>query len=86
MQRAVAAGASWSAAGYRSLGGIDEAQLKRDLAASCRVLGATGQGDAARDLLFKLPKLARGPYRVRVTLRAETNPARATTFTRTFAG
>jgi hypothetical protein len=50
-----------------------------------RLTGATGQGEAARDLMFKLPKLTRGgAYRVRVTLRAETNPARAITFTRLF--
>ena len=51
-----------------------------------RLTGASGQGDAARDLLFKLPRLSRGAYRVKVTLRAETNPARVTTFTRTFRG
>ena len=51
-----------------------------------RLTGASGQGEAARDLLFKLPKLGRGPYRVTVTLRAETNSDRVTTFTRTFRG
>jgi len=51
-----------------------------------RLTGASGQADAARDLLFKLPRLSRGSYRVTVTLRAETNPARATTFTRVFRG
>jgi hypothetical protein len=51
-----------------------------------KLTGATGQGEAARDLLFKLPRLNRGAYRVTVTLRAETNPARAVTFTRTFRG
>ena len=51
-----------------------------------RLTGATGQGEAAHDLLFKLPKLNRGSYRVTVTLRAETNPDRTTTFTRTFRG
>jgi hypothetical protein len=51
-----------------------------------RLTGAAGQGEAARDLLFKLPRLGRGAYRVTVTLRAETNPARATTFTQTFRG
>src|SRR5215210_1176264 len=51
-----------------------------------KLTGAAGQGEAARDLLFKLPKLNRGAYRVTVTLRAETNPARAVTFTRTFGG
>jgi hypothetical protein len=49
-----------------------------------RLTGASGQGDAARDLMFKLPRLTRGIYRLRVTLRAETNPDRATTFTRMF--
>jgi len=51
-----------------------------------RLTGASGQGEAAHDLLFKLPKLGRGSYRVTVTLRAETNPDRAATFTRTFRG
>lgn len=51
-----------------------------------RLTGASGQGDAARDLLFKLPKLTPGAYRVRITMRAETNPARVTTFARLFRG
>jgi hypothetical protein len=51
-----------------------------------KLTGATGQAEAARDLLFKLPKLARGSYRVGVTLRAETNPSRSVTFTRIFRG
>ncbi|HEX9380823.1 MAG TPA: hypothetical protein VF891_04930 [Gaiellaceae bacterium] len=51
-----------------------------------RLTGADGQGDAARDLLFKLPRLRSGTYQVKITLRAETNPTRATTFTRTFRG
>jgi hypothetical protein len=51
-----------------------------------RLTGASGQGEAAHDLLFKLPKLGRGSYRVTVTLRAETNADRATTFSRTFRG
>ena len=51
-----------------------------------RLTGAVGQGEAARDLLFKLPPLSRGAYRVRITLRAETNPARSTSFTKTFRG
>ncbi len=55
-------------------------------ASTRRLTGADGQGDAARDLLFKLPRLRRGAYQVKVTLRAETNPARAATFTRTFQG
>jgi hypothetical protein len=49
-----------------------------------RLTGASGQGEAAHDLLFKLPRLGRGAYRVTVTLRAETNPDRTTTFSRTF--
>jgi hypothetical protein len=49
-----------------------------------RLSGATGQGEAARDLLFKLPKLSHGAYKVRVTLRAETNAARTKTFAKTF--
>jgi hypothetical protein len=51
-----------------------------------RLTGAAGQGDAARDLLFKLPRLRPGAYRVKITLRAETNSERVTTFTRTFHG
>jgi hypothetical protein len=51
-----------------------------------RLTGASGQAEAARDLLFKLPRLSRGSYRVTVTLRAEMNPARAITYTRTFRG
>jgi hypothetical protein len=51
-----------------------------------RLTGAAGQGDAARDLLFKLPRLSPGSYRLRLTLRAETNPARVTTVTRVFRG
>jgi hypothetical protein len=51
-----------------------------------RLTGASGQGEASRDLLFKLPRLSRGSYRVIVTLRAETNPERAVTFTRSFRG
>jgi hypothetical protein len=49
-----------------------------------RLTGASGQGEAAHDLLFKLPKLRHGSYRVTVTLRAETNADRTTTFSRTF--
>ena len=49
-----------------------------------RLTGAVGQGEAARDLLFKLPRLGRGAYRVTVTLHAETNAQRVTTFSRTF--
>src|SRR5438094_1289333 len=49
-----------------------------------RLTGATGVGEAAHDLLFKLPKLRHGSYRVTVTLRAETNPDRVTSFTRAF--
>ena len=51
-----------------------------------RLTGATGAGDAARDVLFKLPKLRNGSYRVQVTLRAEMNPARQTVFSKTFHG
>jgi hypothetical protein len=51
-----------------------------------RLTGADGVGDAARDVLFKLPKLRKGTYRVKVILRAETNPARVTVFSRTFGG
>jgi hypothetical protein len=51
-----------------------------------KLTGASGQAEAARDLLFKLPKLGSGSFRVNVTLRAETNPSRSVTFTRTFRG
>jgi hypothetical protein len=51
-----------------------------------KLTGASGQAEAARDLLFKLPKLGSGSFRVSVTLRAETNPSRSVTFTRTFRG
>jgi hypothetical protein len=51
-----------------------------------RLTGADGVGDAARDVMFKLPKLRKGTYRVKITLRAETNPDRLTVFTRTFRG
>jgi len=37
-------------------------------------------------VLFKLPKLRKGTYRVKITLRAETNSDRETVFTRTFRG
>ena len=49
-----------------------------------RLTGATGQGEAARDLLFKLPRLRHGTYTVKVTLRAETSTARSTSLTKTF--
>ena len=49
-----------------------------------RLTGAAGQGEAARDVLFKLPKLKHGSYRVTVTLHAESNPDRTATFTRSF--
>jgi hypothetical protein len=62
-----------------------EVQITRP-SSTRRLTGASGQGDAARDLLFKLPKLSHGSYRVKVTLRAETNPARVTTFNRVFSG
>jgi hypothetical protein len=51
-----------------------------------RLTGATGLGEAAKNLLFKLPRLSRGPYKVTVRLHAEMNPARVTTFTKTFSG
>jgi hypothetical protein len=55
-------------------------------ASTRKLTGASGQAEAARDLLFKLPKLGSGSFRVSVTLRAETNPSRLVTFTRTFRG
>jgi len=51
-----------------------------------RLTGASGAGEAARDLMFKLPKLGKGKYRVQVMLRAETNPDRISIFSRTFGG
>jgi hypothetical protein len=51
-----------------------------------RLTGASGQGDAARDVLFKLPRMRAGTYQLRITLRAETNPERVTQFSRTFRG
>jgi hypothetical protein len=51
-----------------------------------RLTGVSGEGEAARDLLFKLPKLRKGAYRVTVTLHAETNDQRIATFTKTFRG
>src|SRR5436189_168140 len=51
-----------------------------------RLTGADGAGEAARDVLFKLPKLAKGRYTVRIILRAETNPSRASIFSHTFNG
>jgi hypothetical protein len=51
-----------------------------------RLTGTAGVADAARDVLFKLPKLRKGTYRVKITLRAETNSERETVFTRTFRG
>src|SRR3954468_3490330 len=55
-------------------------------ASTRRLTGANGAGDAARDVLFKLPKLRKGTYRVKITMRAETNPSRQSVFTRTFHG
>ena len=51
-----------------------------------RLTGTAGAAEAARDVLFKLPKLRKGTYRVKITLRAETNSDRETVFTRTFRG
>ena len=55
-------------------------------ASTRRLTGADGVGDAARDVMFKLPTLRKGTYRVKITLRAETNPDRVSVFTRTFRG
>jgi hypothetical protein len=55
-------------------------------ASTRRLTGADGVGDAARDVMFKLPKLRKGAYRVKITMRAETNPDRVSVFTRTFRG
>jgi hypothetical protein len=51
-----------------------------------KLTGAAGQGEAARDISFQLPRLRRGIYRVTITMRAETSPDRVSTFTRTFRG
>ena len=51
-----------------------------------RLTGADGTGEAARDVLFKLPKLRSGRYTVSIILRAETNPSRRTVFSRRFTG
>ena len=51
-----------------------------------RLTGADGTGEAARDVLFKLPKLRSGRYTVSIILRAETNPSRRTVFSRAFTG
>jgi hypothetical protein len=55
-------------------------------ASTRRLTGANGSSEAARDVLFKLPTLRKGSYRVQVILRAETNPDRMTGFSRTFRG
>src|SRR5919107_1212783 len=55
-------------------------------ASTRRLPGADGVGDAARDVMFKLPKLRKGTYRVKITMRAETNPDRVSVFSRTFRG
>jgi hypothetical protein len=62
-----------------------EVQITRP-SSTRRLTGAAGVGEAARDVLFKLPKLRKGMYRVKIILRAETNPGRETVFTRTFGG
>jgi hypothetical protein len=54
------------------------------LRGSKRVTGATGAGHENTGTLFKLPRLARGSYRVVVKLSAETNARRTATFTRSF--
>jgi hypothetical protein len=54
------------------------------LRGSKRVTGATGAGQENTGTLFKLPRLARGSYRVVVKLSAETNARRTATFTRSF--
>jgi hypothetical protein len=54
------------------------------LRGSKRVTGATGVGQESTGTLFKLPRLARGSYRVVVKLSAETNARRTATFSRSF--
>jgi hypothetical protein len=51
---------------------------------SKRVTGVVGTGQDNTSTLFKLPRLARGSYRVVVKLSAETNTRRTATFTRSF--
>jgi hypothetical protein len=48
------------------------------------VTAAAGDGGNDTTIRFKLPRLARGSYRVRVELRAEWNAARSATFARAF--
>jgi hypothetical protein len=54
------------------------------LRGSKRVTGAVGTGQDNTSTLFKLPRLARGAYRVVVKLSAETNDRRTATFSRGF--
>jgi hypothetical protein len=49
-----------------------------------RLTGVAGAGNDDGATLFKLPGLSRGSYRVTIRLRAETNPQRTSTFTRSF--
>jgi hypothetical protein len=51
---------------------------------SKRLTGAVGTGQENTGTLFKLPRLARGSYRVVVKLSAEANARRTATFTRSF--
>jgi hypothetical protein len=89
-ERLIGARAAFRALPRSFVVGADEGftyDVKISRASSTRRLtGASGQGEAARDLLFKLPTLGHGSYRVTATLRAETNPSRAITFTRLFRG
>jgi hypothetical protein len=55
------------------------------LRGSKRVTGAAGTGQENTGTLFKLPRLARGSYRVVIKLSAETNARRTATFSRTFS-
>jgi hypothetical protein len=48
------------------------------------VTGAVGGGQENTGTIFKLPRLARGSYRVVVKLAAETNARRTATFSRVF--
>jgi hypothetical protein len=49
-----------------------------------RLTGVRGRGSENTGTLFKLPRLARGSYRVVVKLSAETNAQRTSTFARSF--
>jgi hypothetical protein len=80
-----------AAADFRRLGGSFSVRAEEgfsyDVAVyrgAKRVTGVRGGGTENTGTLFKLPRLARGSYRVVVKLSAETNAQRTTTFARSF--